>query len=379
MRVGYDISSIFGRTGIGRYSRELLLHVLADPQVRAILVGSASERPVATRFFGALDGHEMRPLLTDESALGNLFRGLVRVRRARQFRRAFHGADVVHYLGPQKIFADHARVVSTVHDLIPLLPGFDVDPGLRARFPGMVARQLRRSSAVVCPSAWVAGTVREAFPWFTGPVHVTPLAAGASFRPVPLSEATARRLAVGRPFVLFVGHIGVERKNLARILRAWRGVDPRVRGESEFLVVTDQRPGAIDRFLRGAALDGGGAPVRFLTDVSTPELVELLGAALGLVFASQAEGFGLPILEAMQCGCPVITSATSSMPEVGGQAALYCDPRREASIEDAITRLLGDESLRRSLGDGGLARAREFSWEITARRTVEVYSSLVRA
>jgi glycosyltransferase involved in cell wall biosynthesis len=75
----------------------------------------------------------------------------------------------------------------------------------------------------------------------------------------------------------------------------------------------------------------------------------------------------------------VITSATSSMPEVGGQAALYCDPRREESIEEAIARLLGDESLRRSLGDAGLARAREFSWEITARRTVEVYSSLVRA
>ena len=87
----------------------------------------------------------------------------------------------------------------------------------------------------------------------------------------------------------------------------------------------------------------------------------------------EAEGFGLPVLEAMACGAPVITSDTSSLPEVAGDAALLVDPRDVDALAAAIERLMGDATLRAELRERGLARAREFSWERTARETAAVY------
>jgi glycosyltransferase involved in cell wall biosynthesis len=179
--------------------------------------------------------------------------------------------------------------------------------------------------------------------------------------------------------MLFVGRIDVERKNIARILRAWQNIHPRDRVDTEFIVVTDQRRSVIDRVLKTTALNDLDGSVRFLNNVSTEQLIELLSAAVGLVFASQAEGFGLPILEAMQCGCPVITSNTSSMPEVGGSAALYVNPKSLESIQEAITTLLHDDALCQKLRTLGLARAQEFSWKATAKSTVDVYATLVNA
>lgn len=377
MKIGYDISSIFGRNGIGRYSRELLRSVVEDPALDPLLIGTTTQGPELAEFLGVAHNCDVRLLLMNERALGAPLRRLVRIIRGRQIKGSFADADVVHYLGPQKIFAEHPRVVSTVHDLIPLFEEFDVDAGLRHRFPTMIERQLRHSQAVVCPSSWVADTIREAFPWFDGPIHPTPLAAGTQFVPTPLTDTTRKHLRIDRPFVVFVGRIDVDRKNLARILHAWLNIDPVIRGEAEFLVVTDQRQGVIDRFLQRAAIDRRQSSIRFLNDVSTTQLVEVLSSALGLVFASQAEGFGLPILEAMQCGCPVITSNTSSMPEVGGDAAMYVNPIEIESIEQAMMSILNDEALRASLRNKGLARAHEFSWQKTKQKTKDVYSLLV--
>lgn len=379
MRVGYDISSIFGRNGIGRYSRELLQCIIDDDRVDPLLIGTTTQQRDLQNFLGSLKDHDVRLTLTNERALGAPLRRLVRLVRSWQIKHAFMGADVVHYLGPQKIFAEHPRVVSTVHDLIPMLAEFDVDAGLRRRFPTMIARQLRHSHAVVCPSSWVADTIREYFPWFEGQIHPTPLAAGSQFIPRQLTDVTKNHFGIERPFVVFVGRIDVDRKNLARILRAWQNIDPAIRGEAEFIVVTDQRQGVIDRFLERASIDRSDTSIRFLNNVATSQLVELLSSSLALVFASQAEGFGLPILEAMQCGCPVITSNTSSMPEVGGDAAIYVDPKSTESIQHAITRVLDDEPLRDSLRLKGLDRARLFSWQQTAQSTVGAYRLLLNA
>jgi glycosyltransferase involved in cell wall biosynthesis len=89
------------------------------------------------------------------------------------------------------------------------------------------------------------------------------------------------------------------------------------------------------------------------------------------------EGFGLPNLEAMQCGCPVATTNRSSMPEIGGDAAIYFNPENDSEIADAITRLSGDPALRERLSADGRRRAAQFSWDRTAERTVAVYEELL--
>ena len=111
--------------------------------------------------------------------------------------------------------------------------------------------------------------------------------------------------------------------------------------------------------------------------VSDDALVACYGRATAFVFPSLYEGFGIPILEAFSCGCPVLLSNRSSLPEIGGEAALYFEPEDEESLRSAVVRIIDDAGLRESLAASGRARAREFSWEKVARETKAVYESLL--
>ena len=117
--------------------------------------------------------------------------------------------------------------------------------------------------------------------------------------------------------------------------------------------------------------------VRFIGPVQDADLPALYGGAELFVFPSEYEGFGLPVLEAMACGAPVVCSNRSSLPEVAGDAALLCDPHDVESLARAIERTLTDRDLRSTLQQRSLARAAQFSWEQTAQQTLQVYQSIL--
>lgn len=127
---------------------------------------------------------------------------------------------------------------------------------------------------------------------------------------------------------------------------------------------------------RADALEAQGR-IRVLGYVDEQRLATLYQQALGLIFPSWYEGFGLPVLEAMQCGCPVISSDRTSLPEVAGDTALYIDPAEPGSICDAMIRLEENSSLRRQCRETGLRRAKEFSWSRTAEATLSFYREVL--
>ena len=118
--------------------------------------------------------------------------------------------------------------------------------------------------------------------------------------------------------------------------------------------------------------------VRFLGAVDEEDLPGLYAAATFFVFPSRYEGFGLPVLEAMACGTPVVCSNSSSLPEIAGQAALMFDPNDETAIRGALAQAMEDTALRNNLAEDGLERSRAFSWQRTARQTLDVYRGLLR-
>jgi len=178
-------------------------------------------------------------------------------------------------------------------------------------------------------------------------------------------------------FVLYVGSEH-PRKNLRLLFEAYATLrrDPRF---CDLRLVKAGRPGGSQRdyraqtlaLVRGFDLDGS---VTVLGRIPGELLARLYSHAEALLFPSLYEGFGLPPLEAMACGCPVIASSATSVPEVVGEAAIVLDPTDPDAWVEATARLLGDPRLRGRLVDAGLARARGFSWEATARRTQEVYA-----
>jgi alpha-1,3-rhamnosyl/mannosyltransferase len=117
--------------------------------------------------------------------------------------------------------------------------------------------------------------------------------------------------------------------------------------------------------------------ILFTGHVPDPDLPAVYTGASALVYPSLYEGFGLPILEAMACGCPVICSKVASMPEAAGDAALYIDPRDTDSLVHAIDTLVPDPGARQALKAAGLARAGQFTWEKTARRTLDIFQTVI--
>jgi glycosyltransferase involved in cell wall biosynthesis len=183
-----------------------------------------------------------------------------------------------------------------------------------------------------------------------------------------------RRFGIEGQYVLSLG--GIEpRKNLPNLVRAFARLPARARpalvlagGGVEW---NPEGRDALQEVMREVRADVGERVV--LTGyVQEPDKVALLGGAEALVYPSLYEGFGLPVLEAMACGTPVVTSDLSALPEVAGDAAVLVDPRDPDAIASAIERVLGDEDLRRGLADSGMSRAARFTWEETARRTAAV-------
>ncbi len=209
-----------------------------------------------------------------------------------------------------------------------------------------------------------------------GRIRLVPYGPGQDFRPITDGgqlEATLRRYGVRRPYVLSVCRAYVH-KNLAGLLRAYAVLRGR-RGDVQ-LVLTGERyraGGDLDRLTEELGLRDR---VVFTGFVSNAELNALYSGADAFAFPSLAEGFGLPVLEAMACGTPVVASDASAVPEAVGEAGVVADARDPESFAAALARVLEDRALAAHCRARGAARVALFDWAASARRTLDVYREL---
>jgi len=264
------------------------------------------------------------------------------------------------------------RRVVTIHDLTFFLLPERYPTTRRLYFQLMTRLSARVADAVIVPSEAVKGDVTRILGLPRERVFVIPEAAGPAFHPqdAVAIEAVRRRYGLEGPFLLSVGSLEPG-KNRERLLQAFARV--RARGLKHSLVVAGQRAWRYEGEAPLARRLGLADSVRFLGHVPQADLPALYSAADLFVFPSLYEGFGLPALEAMACGTPVVASNVSALPEVVGDAALQVSPLDVEALAGAMERLLRDDRLRSDLRERGLERAAQFSWEKAARRTVEVY------
>lgn len=262
----------------------------------------------------------------------------------------FHGTEFA---------VPYVRVCASVlslHDLSPWMDSAWHGAGVarvRQRTPWLLRMGL--ATMVLTLSEAVRRRAIERFALDGERVVAVPLAAADSLRPVAVVPAA-------EPYLLYVGTIE-PRKNLPMLVEAWRAVRARRRVR---LVLAGRRREDGPVFESGDGLEVLGA-------VEEEQLAALYSGAVAVVYPTFYEGFGLPVVEAMQCGAPVITSRDESVVEVAGGAALHCDAVRPEEWVAAITGLLDDPGRWAEMRARGLARAGEFSWERTARETLAVY------
>ncbi len=268
--------------------------------------------------------------------------------------------------------------VVTIHDLAPLTVPGELPPRATARFRRGAQRAVRRATHLIAVSAATRTALQELFGVPADRVSVVPwapdahiaAAAAAARQPPRLAELCRRYGLDGRWLLAFSGW--APRKNARGLLTAFARLPAAARATVQ-LVLVGAEPAERRTELRSLARDLGVAPAcRVLGYVPHADLPGLLAGACGLAMPSLCEGFGLPLLDAMACDVPVLTSNRSSMPEVAGDAALYCDPTDPASIAAGLAELLQPATAAR-LVPRGRVRVRDFTWERTAAALCAVY------
>ena len=343
--------------GIARSTVELLRAFVDRGDVELVGVAAAHRNPPADAFIPPVP---IRSLPLPRRALYESWQWLRRPR----VERATGPVDVVHDAG-YVVPPSTAPLVATVHDLLFLEYPEHYTWHSRAVLRRGLTLARRDARVVICPSRATIDACRAAgfederlrlVPW--GVRHRT-VEEGAA-------ERTRRRYGLAGPYVLFCGTVE-PRKNLPRVLEAFRRLD---RPDVE-LVLAGPRGWRED--LADGAADLAGR-VRALGFVPPDDLLALYRGAATLVYPSLAEGFGLPVLEAMAQGVPVVTSAGTATAEVAGEAAVLVDPLDVDAIAGGIDRILGDETLAASLGEAARMRAAGYTWERTAELVAGVYA-----
>lgn len=358
MRVAFDASNLARRepTGIAVYGTNLIRNIAAlDTESQYYLCYRLS-RWKDRRFFYEADRPNFRTKIIQEP-LNFLFTRKIDL---------FHGLDARMY-GSRRV-----KNVVTIHDI----PQHS-NPYSGTRHPEKKIRRYREIMAgadrIIADSEYTKADILRFYSISVEKVDVVHLGVEAHLSPRDPTEiqAVLERYGIRSPYLLHVGRVE-RKKNLRRTLEAFAGIKKRLTQPVQIVLAGTPGPGgeevfqAVDRF-------GLKEDVRAVGYVSQEDLPDLYSGAMIFLFVSLYEGFGMPILEAMACGAPVLISNVTSLPEVAGDAAVQVDPLDVESMARQMFRLIEDASVREAYTRKGFERVKAFTWEKTARETLAVY------
>ena len=367
MRIAIDARKLHDY-GIGTYVRNLLRHLARlDGETEYVVICRPDDR---AHVEGLGENFRAVPETAPTYSIREQYRLPLDLRRERV--QVFHAP---HYVLPP---LTPCRSVVTIHDLIHLrFPEY-----LPSRLAYVYARSviwsaIRRSDRILTVSEASKRDILRFFNVSAGKIEVITNAIDERFGQSPTEEEVVlvrERYQLQSPFLLYAGNIKPH-KNLERLIEAFAELRRRGFDRVKLLIIGDQvsKYPALRRAVHRCKLH---THVRFFGFVPDRTLAVLYRLADAFVFPSLYEGFGLPPLEAMASGTPVVTSNVSSLPEVAGDAAVLVDPYRPEAIADGIHRILSDDALRDQLRVKGPLRAQQFSWAQSVGRIREIYAEV---
>lgn len=371
MRIGYDVGPITtSRTGVGNYCFFLLRHLLPILGEHAVVGFSSGRGEIDLEALGQPIEHRHLPIPTRVLYQAWNLTGRPRV------DRLLNGVDVYHatnfFLAP----TEHAKRVVTIHDLAFLRVPQYCSPKIQGPYARGVRKFCHEADAVMTYSQSTKRDVVELLDVDPEKVVVAPMAVDEGFIPIARDEAEViveKDYGIKAPFLLFVSTLE-PRKNVRGLIESFAKIADEF--PHNLVLIGSVGWNSDDIF---AEIAKHGLEERVIRPGFVPhhELPAFYSAADVFVFPTHYEGFGLPLLEALTCGCPVVTSDNSSVPEVTGDGALRVDALDLDGFAEKVSETLSDEKLRASLGAKGMEHAKRFSWHDCAATTLKVYESVV--
>jgi len=366
MKIGIDISQIVYQTGVSRYTVELVQHLLQndDRNHYWLYAGSLRQRKILKAFLAKIKTKKTSHKLTYLSPkLADIFWNQLNIFKPDccQNLDLFHASNWA-------IPKTKTKLVTTIHDLTFLKYPQEHLPYYIKAHTRHLKRAKKYADRIIAVSQ---STKKDLINQGIHPDKITVIysAPAQIFKPLKSKsqlQAIKAKYGLKGPYLLSVG-TQEPRKNLTRLIKAY--------SQLKLKTMPLAIAGKFGWGDRTQPIKG----VKLLNFVPDEDLVGLYSAAKAFIYPSLYEGFGFPVLEAMACGCPVITSNTSSLPELGGQAALYVNPKKTTDITQAIKILLGLNSAKRhQLINKGLQQAQQFSWSKTAQQTLKLYQEVAQ-
>ena len=373
LRIAIDAHSVGARLGGNETYAINLIEALAEIDQTNLYTLYVTKQEAIARFANRWPNFTVKQTLPHTP--------LVRIplTLSRELRR--HPVDVLHvqYTAPPLA---PCPVVTTIHDLAfeHLPETFNRRSWMQLRLT--VRRTAKKAAQIITVSEYSRQDISNTYKIPSGRITVTPEAASERFFPV--TEGTElktirKTYGIERDYIFSLCSIQ-PRKNLIRLIEAYsllRSSSADVKLPQ--LVLAGKRGWLDNETIRAAERESVAGDIVFTGYVAEEHLNALYSGATCFVYPSYFEGFGLPILEAMKCGAPVVAGNRTSIPEVAGEAAILFDPFDTGSLVEALQLLLSDAEYRARLSAKGLQRASAFSWKTTARLTLEVYERAARA
>lgn len=377
MRIAIDYTAaIRQKAGIGNYVRRLVDALLAQDSVNSYTL-LTSGRPTRERPFPQADNVRGRSIYIPDRYLN-----IIWYRWRLPLYTTYFSGQVDIYHGPDFALPPTGktlRKVVTVHDLAFLEHPEYAVPSLAATLSKVVPEAVAAADVVCTVSEEVNRTLIKHFHTPREKLTVIPNGVSPYFRRITdpiLLQATHHKFGLKHPLVLGVGTLE-PRKNHIGLIKAFYQAQKKKKGPA-MLALAGGKGWLYEETQNLVEELKLTKKVRFLGRVTDLELVTLYNMADVFAFPSFAEGFGVPPLEAMACGVPVITSNTSSLPEVVGDAGLLIDPHNTGALSAAIMRILEDKQLQEDLRQKGYERVKLFTWQESARKMLTVYQKLYK-
>ncbi|MCF6158414.1 MAG: glycosyltransferase family 1 protein [wastewater metagenome] len=369
MRIGIDARSLHYE-GVGRYIRELIKHLTLIDSKNEYIIYFSSEKSIAEESIKSSNFHSK---VLSVSIYDLHKQPYFWYRIYQDNLDIFHATN--HWLVP---FFTPCPLIITVHDTLTKNEKKRLSYKVKVYGTLITRMALACSSRILTISDFTKQEIINLYPAARQKISVIYHGVGREFTRQSETEVVQikKKYRLTKRYLLYVGSLKVH-KNIPKLIEAFSQLPLKLKEETD-LVIAARLEQKFSRVMNLPSLLGIEKHVRFIGYVPTEDLSGLYSGAVAFVMPSFTEWFGLPVIEAMACGTPVIASRGGALPEVCGQAASYFNPESVEDMRNVIEHILTDNELQEWLSNMGVKRSEEFSWDITARKTLGAYEEVYK-